>query len=497
MPLTTAQGDITTTTGSISQAIFGEQTNYSTQLVIPPTGNSNTDRPVATQAQGFYRYQPRINSLDLAREGETIPTNFFDGFSAQTQDAPGPLDIANGVSFALSGNGTALIWRMLTQDLNPTWTAYGTSGQTFPAEIDIVSATQALTETATSATLTGTSDLAALHSPVQLNFLTTGSATLASGQSQASITIEGTDYWDNFIDETFTFSAASGPYRVKTELWYKTVTKVETAGWDQSSGKTFSVKAEDKSTETIFTPQDEILSVFWTGEIAKGNIPNVYNGLCAQSATIEFTRTGLIAVSCTFTGREGKLYENLAGQKAARDGSFYPQRTDITGAGSDLDPASADVYGGWQSNLTAENTDLKVAAQEGTFTFNQNLVYTNTVGERFQGAPPARDEKRLVQIEATALYARENNYSTYFESNRPIPNVNMRWDQVGDGAYPYSLRVEMPRCQLTADPDPAVSDLGVVTQDLVMKAIRSAQNAYEYRVIARYSDYPALPVRTA
>lgn len=480
MPLTTARGQITTQTGNITQVVIAEQVDYGTPVTIDDAGAQGT--PVATEAKGFYRFQPKINSADIAREGETLATAFFDGSSAQTLDAPGRLNITNGFAIALSGNGTPLVLRMLTQDRNPTHYAYGGDpGDSIPAEIDIVPANSALASTATSITSS-----ASFTSPVRPNFTTSTSASLASGQSRATVRIFGTDNDGTAIDEVLTFSNPSGTNARNTRLWFKTITSVQTAGWDVDSAKTFSLKGQDKSETAIFVPYDDDIVAFWTAEVTKGITPNTYNGLCMQSATIEITGDALVSFDCTFLGREGKLYTNLANQIAAPP--FYPKKTDI----SALSSASQDVYGGWQTRITAEGTEIAIGYTEGTYTLNQEMVYTNALGDRIQTTKPVRGAKRLVQLEASVLYALENNFSTYFESNQPIPNVKITWSQSGLGAYPYELVCEMPLCQLTADPDPAVADPGVILQNVVMKAVKDENFDYEYRFVARYSDYEAV-----
>ena len=488
MPLTTAAGSITSQTGNISQILIAEQANYADES----QSNAATPRVVASNGAlsggDFYRFQPRINSADIAREGATLEGTFFDGSSAQTQDAPGPVDIANGLSIALSGNGTALPLRMLTQDKNPNWNIYGASGQTIPAAVNVVANTQTLSTAAANATIAD--NLSSTISPIKLTVTPSSTASLATGQTRATITIVGTDNWDAPLIETLSFTSSTATTAATTRLWFKTVTRVTSAGWDEASGKTYGVSGRDRSVEVIFTPQDDELVAFWTAEVVKGITPNVYYGLCLQSATIEITRDALVAFDCTFLGRRGLLYTNLAGEttqgtEGQADYRNYPAKTDNSG----LESASADVFGGWQTTITAENNDIQLAMQEATLTINQELAYTNVLGEQYQVSPPSRDTKRLSQLEATVVYAPENNFSTYFEGNQVLPNVNVRWAQRGLGAYPYELVFEAPECQLTADPDPAVADPGTISQTVTMKAVRSATRAYEYRIRARYSEY--------
>ena len=481
MTLTTGRSSITSQSGNVTQVIIAEQLNYASEAATDAT-------PIVVAANGatsggdFYRFQPRINSADIAREGTTLEGTFFDGSAAQTKDAPGPFDIANGLSIALSGNGTALPLRMITQDKNPAWNIYGGSGQNLPSAVTVVANTTTLSETSANATVDD--DLSSTSNPVQLTVTPSATASVEAGK-RALITIVGTDHFDSPLTETLAFTSTSANNAATTRLWFKTVTRISSQGWEAASGRTYGVSAEDKSVEVIFIPQDDELVAFWTAEVTKGITPNVYNGLCMQSATIEITRDALVAFDCTFLGRRGKLYTNLAGDTGAN-----ARRTDSSG----LQSASADVFGGWQALMTAENNDIEIALQEATLTINQELAYTNVLGSQFQASPPARDTKRLVEIEATVVYSPQNNYSQYFESNQTIPNVKLTFNQTGLGAYPYQFAIEMDECQLTADPDPAVADTGTITQTVTTKAVRSDSRPTEYQFRTRYSDYDRVRV---
>ena len=465
MPLTTGPGAITTTAGSVSEVLLAEQTNYATRV---------------TDINQFYKYQPRINSADLAAGGETIEASFLDGSAAQSKDAPGPIDITNGLGLAFSGNGTGLALAMLTQDRNPSWNIYGGTGQSIPAEVTVVASTTRLMTAATDVTVAD--NLSSTRNPVRLVVSPSADATVAAGV-RARVTIEGTDNDDDAITETVAFSTATQSTAGTTRLWFKTVTKVTVAGWEESAAKTFGITARDRSAEVTFTPQDIAWYRFWTALIWKGNVPNIVDGLSMETATVEVTRDGFVSFDCSFLGRQASLYQTLP--------TFSGQEPRVASQ-SNLELASADVFGGLQAKLTAENTDIVVAMQEMTLTFDQNTDYTNVLGERFQQAPPARSGKRLTQIEATVLYSEQNNYSTYFEGNSIIPNVKLTLSQDGLGAYPYETTLEIPEFQLTENPDPAVADQGVITQNLIGKAVKPLNQSHEYQWRCRYSEYAAV-----
>ena len=464
------------------------------RLTISPVANT----PTVTTANGFYKHQPRISSFDLARGGATIPTNFFTGTARQTKDAPGPLDITNGFSIALSANGSPLILRMLTQDLNPSWTVWGGTGNTFPTAVNVVGSTSRLSDTL--AITNHTAIPSTWDSPVQLNVTISDAAALPT---RGRILFEGTDSNDDPISETLAWTnpIPSGGRTACSTLWYKTVSRVRTAGWTTGSTSTFGVTAQDTSTRTLFTPQDDDLVAFWTVEGTKGITPNVYDGIIVENATMDIARDSLMEFACTALGREGRLYTNLSGatysQNQTAGSTNRATRSNIMRSGANaILPASADVFSGWQTQITGAN-DVTLAASDTTLTLNQELDYTNTLGDRFQATKPGRTGQRLLQLECSTVYARENNYSEYFEGNQNLQNVQIKWQQTGLGAYPYELILEVPEMQLTADPDPPVTDQGIIYQNVVMKAVEPKNinvTPYDYRFIARYSDYT--PVRT-
>ena len=493
MPLTTNKNAITVQEGNTTQVLIAEQANYSDESI------SDADVAVISSTGvksggDLYKYQPRIaEDVSLVSEGTTIESVEFDGSASQTKDAPGPLDISGGMSIRLSANGSALPLRMLTQDKNPSWHIFGGVGQTIPAAVTVVAATSRLQDTAADATIAD--DLSSTNNPVQLRITPSAGAAYATGGNLASdialITIEGTDYNDTPIREVVDFIGLPATWRAQTrvtEFWYKTVTKVTTEGFLDNASSLFTITSRDESALVRFTPQDDELVCFWTTEVSKGEVANIYNGIIMQEATIDISRDSQVNFDCSMLGRRAYLYRNLAGRTG--------EMATPTPPGSGVEKASPDVYGGWQANLTAENTDISIAVQEITLTTNQNLTYTNVLGDQFQPTPPSRSTKRLVQLECTVLYSSQNNYSEYFQSNRVLPNVNLRFEQTGLGAYPYYFELQIPEAQLTADPDPAVSDPGEIVQTLTMKAVKSPRFNYEYRFACRYSSYDRVRVYT-
>ena len=476
MALEQGKGAITSQDGNTSQVLIAEQLDYSditqtdasTPLVVAANG--------ATSGGDFYSEQPRITGADIARIGTTIAQTEFDGSASQTKDAAGPYNVENSIDFSISGNGTALLLRNVTQTRNPEWDILGGTGQTLPATVNVVANTELLKGTSTDATITD--NLSSTTNPVQI--VVTPSATATIDGQTASVYIKGTDHMDREIDYTLVFTSSTATTAATTPLYYKTVTQISSEGWQEASGKTYGVTARDVATLVKFIPQDESLDCYWTIEVAKGLVPNVYWGCIANETTIEISREELLVANCSILGRDSRVYTNLAG-----DTGPTARKTDDSG----LKRAQGSVFAGWQCVMTAEDTDIEVAMQEATLTINQNLEYTNVLGTQSQPSPPARSTKRLVELEATIVYAPENNFSEYFENNTNLPNVKLTFQQVALGAFPYKLTFIIPQAQLTSDPDPAVTDEGTIQQTVNIKAIRTSTTAAEYSIEAEYSSY--------
>lgn len=475
MPLTQGYSNITPQQGSTSKALIAEQLNFADET------QTDASSPIAVAANGavsggdFPNGQPRITNVTIRSAGTTLPQNAFDGSAAQSKDAAGPYNIEGGFDISFTGNRSALLLRMLTQTKNPIWNILGGSGQSLPATVNVVANTALLKTVSTNVTIAD--NLSSTTNPVQVTVTPSSTATISG--AKATVYVKGTDYNDKVVDQTLNFTPAAPTVARTTRRFYKTITQVASAGWDESSGKTFGVTARDTAAKVTFTPQDERLIAYWTAELTKGLIPNLYYGLILNEMSLDIAREGLLAASCTLLGRRAKLYENLAG-----DTGPTARATDS----SALSVITSDPFAGWQCKMTAEGTDIEVAMQDSTLTINQDLAYTNVLGSRYQVSPPVRGDKRLVELSANVVYAPENNFSTYFEDNVTLPNVKLTWQQEGVGVFPYKLVLNIPEAQLTSDPDPEVSDPGAISQTVAIKAVKFGNNA-EYWFEADYSSY--------
>ena len=384
------------------------------------------------------------------------------------------------MSIAFSGSGTALVLAMLTQTLNPVWNTYGATGQTLPAAVNVID-DQPLKNT--SGAFTVANDVSSFNSPVKV--VNTPTAATISG-SQASVTYTGTDHQDRVISERLVWTPTAPTAEMTTKLWYKTITGSTSQGWEEAASKKLTATAQDRSVEVIFIPNDLILRRFWTIMLSKGIVPNRYYGCILNEATMEVTNEAFMALTCSFLGRKADLYTNLAGDTGPT------ARADSKAA---LSEASAEVFSGPQTKLFGEG-GIELSMQDTTVSFAQELEYANTYGQRFQASSPGRSTKRLVQFDGQGLYAPENNMSSYFENNQTMRDVRLQMKEDGVGAYPYEATLEGDEGQFTADPDPAVSDEGIILQNLIFKLVTSGGKTSEYQWRCRYPEYDQVRIYT-
>ena len=252
MALTRGKALVKGQKGSLTQVLIAEQDTWASEAATDASQPLVVDSSGGTSGGDFYELQPRITTADIAREGTTIAQTEFSPSSAQLKDAAGPYDVANNINISVSGNGTGLIFRNLTQTRDPDWNILGASGKTIPAAVNIVANTELLKATSTDAAIND--DLSSTNNPVQIT--ATPSATATISGSRAIIYIRGTDHMDREIDDDLVFPASAPTAAQTTKLWYKTVTQVSSSGWEEASGKTFGVTARDMAAAVRFIPQD-------------------------------------------------------------------------------------------------------------------------------------------------------------------------------------------------------------------------------------------------
>ena len=143
--------DLTTRSSTVDQIVFLELDNYS-------------DDP--TDLTKAYAVQPRITDGDLAVSSTNIEDPTKKGTSSRSKSVRGPEDIAGGMTLSVKGGTSqALILAALTQMPEVAWNLLNGTGQTFPAEVEVVDNTGDLTSVAPR---TPDDDLSSTTNPVRI-----------------------------------------------------------------------------------------------------------------------------------------------------------------------------------------------------------------------------------------------------------------------------------------------------------------------------------------
>lgn len=289
---------------------------------------------------------------------------------------------------------------------------------------------------------------------------------IASGKTQATILIIGTDNNDDRIAEQVPVSASQVSTAQTTDQFFKTVTEIRCA--DFASGL-FKVTARDRSVVVTMTPQDKQTYRYWKIEYSKGGVPNVYDGLRPQSMNFSIgSRTEMVNYTIAFLGRKGDTYTNLAGE-THDDTSIPPFYPEPTPTHSDLKFSEPDFFPGWQAKILIDG--VLMYATSASFSYETGYVNGDAIsGDRFQTAAPTRDAMRALMLDLTIQYSRENDFSGLFRKNATLRNVEVQLINQPEGGFPELQIWRFPTAQVQNSSDPATSGQSRITQQVQLKA---------------------------
>ena len=442
----------------------------------------------------FYKHQPRIVEGGLREDGSLVDIPIKTGNAGMNRYATGPLDITDGFMVTGACDGSALIYRMITQMKDP--------GE--GVALNATSATEAevVANALVTASMTVVPIPATITNPVKLKITPNSSATLASGKTSAVIKITGTviDGLDSKGESfttltesvTLTSEQVEAGTVVETDSYFKTVTAVSgtPADWDSTNGQ-IKITCQDNAKQVTFTPQDDELVAFWDIEWTKGTIPNLYRRIIANEVSISVTRTEAIIFALTCLGKDALTYTNFVGNKWTPDStsSNYPTKSDA----SELDFASDETFTGWQAALELElgGTVIEFPLLDSTLTINQNMVNSDVIsGSRFQSSPPVRNGNRDTALTGTVVFTPENNLSNAFRNNLTWNNVKLVLRNAPLAGFPWQTEIIFRKAQLRVSPDPASPRNERINQTFELMAFtEEISGALEYQIIANYADY--------
>ena len=440
----------------------------------------------------FYKHQPRIVEGGLREDGSLVDIPIKTGNAGMNKYASGPLDITDGFMVTGSCDGSALIYRMITQMKDPG--AGDALNGTSSTEHTIVASA------AVSSSMTVVDIADAIKNPVKVKITPHADAELVSGKASTTIKITGTvidgldSKGENYVSLTETVTlkrdeVAAGTAK-ETSSYFKTVSAVSgtSADWGTGTNEDFiTVTCQDNAKQVKFIPQDDELVAFWDVEYTKGTIPNLYRRVIANEISISVSRTEAIIFALTLLGKDALTYTNFVGNKWNPDitEGNYPKKTSAT----NLESASDQTYTGWQVELNVGGIDFPLL--DSTLTINQNLVNSDVIsGSRFQSSPPVRNGNRDTSLSGTVIFSPENNLSNAFRNNLTWEDVSLILRNAPLAGFPWQTEIKFNKAQLRVSPDPASPRNERINQTFELMAFtEDISGDLEYEIIANYADY--------
>ena len=451
-----------------------------------------TDADDANSVDIFYKHQPRIVEGGLREDGTLVDIPIKTGNAGMNRYATGPLDITDGFMVTGACDGSALIYRMITQMKDPgEGEALNATSSSEHTIVTDAAATAAMAIVAIPATITN---------PVKVKIVPGASSTLIANKASTNVKITGTviDGLDSkgetftTLTETVTLTSdqVENATTVETDSYFKTVSAVSAVAADWgTNNNTFAVTCQDNAKQVTFTPQDDELVAFWDIEWTKGTVPNLYRRIIANEVSISVTRTEAIIFALTCLGKDALTYTNFVGNKWTPDStsSDYPKKSDA----SELSFASDETYTGWQAALELGGDVIEFPLLDSTLTINQNMVNSDVIsGSRFQSSPPVRNGNRDTALTGTVVFTPENNLSNAFRNNLTWNDVKLVLRNAPLAGFPWQTEIVFRKAQLRVSPDPASPRNERINQTFELMAFtEEISGALEYQIIANYADY--------
>ena len=400
-----------------------------------------------------------FETLELSGNAPGIDVPIIGNSPSDFPAQQGPLDIING--FTLPGYVQYMepFYRQLVNDerqLDPTSTTSPTLMSTQSGGRDAALAANVVAD-----------GLALTTSPVTTGFTAPPGGNpirlgiTPSSSSTAAVTLVGTDYNNVQITETVTLAGAG---QVATTRFFKTVTSASA-----STGVTVNIGGSTVATNrryvAIFRENDggRLLPGFDV-YARKGSVPNTYREVFMDGLSFSFSRDGSISLAFTAVGKRPQTNQFLgATSQPTIPDATYPL-------------ARRQAFVGWQSGLLYEDAagvEQRLPLIDATFTLANNILFAPTItGRRFPGG--AYRNRRNVTLEGTMEYrAADSDLMNDVLGNEFFEEVALEQVNATTGGFPYKTRYNFGRLQFTNLPDAPVSEEGIITRPVSLRAVES------------------------
>ena len=277
-------------------------------------------------------------------------------------------------------------------------------------------------------------------------------------------TIAGKDQNNMAITETVALSTATTGASAK---YFKTVdaTGINATGF--AAATTGLYIESDKDTYThVITLGDGVLDGLTIEEV-KGNIPSVYVGSIINAGAIALGDT--LTLASSILSKQGWNRYKVSATTGDLTASATP--TDVSASG--WSRVTERIFPAWGLSLFLEGAGTATGVESAAFTLNNQLVFPTRYRSVRTPPKPVRNAPREVSLVATIDYDTVNSdYDLKMLNNQVMQAKLVAYHKPYAGPE-YSIQLDFPRCQITAFPDPDVSDFSQVAQELSLNAIRS------------------------
>ena len=390
-------------------------------------------------------YEPRSFSL-MGTGDNYIPSRFMRNASP-VRPAKGRIGCQGSIALDLVTEGMLVFWKYLLND-----DAVGSTDFTAQNVFHNVGARKAFAAAGSPYSLdTQPGATVPSSAPGRLSF------DLAAGDT-GTVVITGTNYGDQVITETVTFTAEAAK---TTTQYFKTVNAngLVVAGLTQDA----LINCDRNIYTHIIQVKDALLKGL-TIEAVHGGLPSVYTGVMVSSGVLDIGNIVGLTLDC-MGEREWNRYKFLA----SNDPTVSDTPTAIGGfvAMNDL------TYSDWSLEIDFDASGSAIPVANASFSFSNSLTFRDMLSGTRPQLQPVRSGPREITLAVSVDYeaAALQYVQKHLNLDDIIASLVIKSSE-SDGCL-KTTTINMGRCVMNTYPAVEASDFSQVLQPLVMRPIRS------------------------
>lgn len=287
-----------------------------------------------------------------------------------------------------------------------------------------------------------------------------------SENKTGNITIVGKDQNDLDITETLIFSNNSAKTTTK---FFKTVNAGGiTTNINRVGNETLTVTGNKKVNVYILSLGDNVTEGM-TLEVSKGGIPSVYTGVVVNTATISLE--DVMRFTLGLLGKRG--YNSCKLSTSGSNRIPIPSSTPSSLTG--FTRVTDQVFPSWGMYLQLDwgsgFETIPIASM--TLTLDNNLRFVDRYKNDRYRSKPVRGGNRNFSLTVGIDYNTSYNIFDYYFLNTLELSAKLKCFRKPGAGAEYSIEINIPRCQITTFPDPAVTDYAEIVQELTLRPLRT------------------------